>query len=156
MKLKIMLLIVGIALFSPAAGKANPRTGVSDGKLQPCPDSPNCVSSQSVQPAHAIEPLAFEGSWPQAKEKLLQTLLSIKHCRIVTEQADYIHAEFTSAIFRFVDDVEFLADDVRKIIHVRSASRVGYSDFGVNQRRVEAIRNLIKENNILLHETKNP
>lgn len=156
MKLKIMLLAAGIALFSLAAGKANQRTGVSDGKLQLCPDSPNCVSSQSIQPAHAIEPLAYDGSWPQAKEKLLQTLRSMKRCRIVTEQADYIHAEFTSAIFRFVDDVEFLADDVRKIIHVRSASRVGYSDFGVNQRRVEAIRNLIKENNILLHETKNP
>jgi uncharacterized protein (DUF1499 family) len=156
MKLKIVLLIVGIALFSPAAGKANPRTGVSDGKLQPCPDSPNCVSSQGIWPAHAIEPLAYDGSWPQAKENLLQTLRSMKRCRIVTEQADYIHAEFTSVIFRFVDDVEFLADDVRKIVHVRSASRVGYSDFGVNRRRVEIIRNLIKARHIPLHETKNP
>jgi uncharacterized protein (DUF1499 family) len=109
-----------------------------------------------VRPAHAIEPLAYDGSWPQAKEKLLQTLRSMKRCRIVTEQADYIHAEFTSVIFRFVDDVEFLADDLKKLIHVRSASRVGYSDFGVNRRRVETIRNLIKASHIPLHETKNP
>jgi uncharacterized protein (DUF1499 family) len=64
----------------------------------------------------------------------------MKRVRIVTAEECYLHAEFTSALFRFVDDVEFLLDDGTKTIHVRSASRVGYSDLGVNRRRVEAIR----------------
>jgi uncharacterized protein (DUF1499 family) len=140
MKSKLLVLIVGVVLFTPAAGKADPQIGVSGGKLLPCPDSPNCVSSQAERPSQAVAPLSYDGSWPQGKERLLQTLSSMKRCRVVEVGSDYIHAEFRSAIFRFVDDVEFLVDDSKRIIHVRSASRVGYSDFGVNRRRVETIR----------------
>jgi uncharacterized protein (DUF1499 family) len=66
----------------------------------------------------------------------------MKRANIVTEQEHYIHAEFTSAIFRFVDDAEFYIDDAQKVIHVRSAARLGYSDFGVNRKRMETIRQL--------------
>jgi uncharacterized protein (DUF1499 family) len=114
--------------------------GVTGGRLAACPDSPNCVSSQSADPRHAIDPLRYEGTAQKARERLVKAISEMKRARIVIAEERYIHAEFTSAFFRFVDDVEFLLDDGTRTIHVRSASRVGYSDFGVNRRRVEEIR----------------
>jgi len=63
--------------------------------------------------------------------------------QIVSVSDDYLHAEFTSAIFRFVDDVECLIDAANQTIHIRSASRVGYWDLGANRRRVERLRGLL-------------
>jgi len=114
--------------------------GVSDGKLSPCPDSPNCVSSRSSDEKHFIPPLRYTGSLAEARERLIRTINSMKRTNITRAEDRYLHAEFTSAVFRFVDDVEFLFDDSEKVIHVRSASRIGYSDFGVNRKRVETIR----------------
>jgi len=114
--------------------------GVTVDKLRLCPDSPNCVSSQSGDPRHAIAPIRYEGTVEKARELLIEVVSRMKRSRIVISEMLYLHAEFTSAIFRFVDDVEFLLDDEKKLIHVRSASRVGNSDFGVNRKRVEEIR----------------
>jgi uncharacterized protein (DUF1499 family) len=75
-------------------------------------------------------------------ERLIGVIQGIKRCRIITMDDHYIHAEFTSAFFRFVDDVEFYFDSEAKIIHMRSASRIGYSDFGVNRERLEKVRSL--------------
>lgn len=109
-------------------------------RLAPCPDSPNCVSSLSGDSDHRIEPLRYASSAEAARERLLDVLRSLPRVRIVTSEPTYIHAEFTSAVFRFVDDVEFRFGDQDKVIQVRSASRVGYYDFGANRRRVEEIR----------------
>lgn len=128
-----------IFLFS-CSGSRPTNLGLNKGNLTPCPDSPNCVSSQSQDKHHYVAPLSYEGELANAKEKLLSVLTSMKRVNIVTNEATYIHAEFTSALFRFVDDVEFFCDDATKTIHVRSASRVGYSDLGVNRKRVEEIR----------------
>jgi uncharacterized protein (DUF1499 family) len=114
--------------------------GVTGGRLAACPDSPNCVSSQSTDPRHAIDPLRYEGTAEKAGRFLIEAVSGMKRARIIVAEERYIHAEFISAFFRFVDDVEFLFDSETKTIHVRSASRVGYSDFGVNRRRVEEIR----------------
>ena len=114
--------------------------GVKDGKLAPCPSSPNCVSSQGSDTAHAIEPLSFTGTVAGAHAALRTIILSMKRSQIITDTDSYIRAEFTSAIFRFVDDTEFWFDDNAKVIHVRSASRIGHSDLGVNRERVEEIR----------------
>jgi uncharacterized protein (DUF1499 family) len=116
------------------------QTRVTGGRLLICPDSPNCVSSQSSDPRHTIAPLRYNGTAEKARELLIKAVLGMKRSRVVISEELYLHAEFTSAFFRFVDDVEFLLDDVKKLIHVRSASRVGYSDFGVNRKRVEEIR----------------
>lgn len=113
-------------------------------RLAPCPDSPNCVSSSSEDPDHRIEPLRYASSAEAARERLLVVLRSLPRVRIVTGDPSYIHAEFTSAVFRFVDDVEFRIVDQDKVIHVRSASRVGYYDFGANRRRMEEIRKLFE------------
>jgi uncharacterized protein (DUF1499 family) len=129
-------------LFVGCAGTRPARMGVTDGKFIPCPDSPNCVSSQSSDQSHAIEPLLYKGTPSEARTHLLAVIKGMKRANIVTEQENYIHAEFTSAIFRFVDDAEFYIDDTQKVIHVRSAARLGYYDFGVNRRRMETIRQL--------------
>ncbi len=116
--------------------------GITEGKLSPCPDSPNCVSSQSSDKRHFIQPVRYEGTEQKAIERLIGVIQGMKRCRIITMGDHYIHAEFTSAVFRFVDDVEFYFDSEAKIIHMRSASRIGYSDFGVNRQRMEKVRSL--------------
>jgi uncharacterized protein (DUF1499 family) len=129
-----------IAMVVGCAGGRPAQLGITGGRLSACPDSPNCVSSQSGDNEHAIAPLRYEGSAESALRQLIKTVQGMKRARIVTVDGPYIHAEFTSFLFRFVDDVEFLLDDGAKTIHVRSASRIGQSDLGVNRKRVGAIR----------------
>ena len=117
-----------------------PELGVWRGELVPCPDTPNCVSSQSTDRRHAIDPIVYTGSPTVAAERLLQTLNALAGARVVSNDFPYIRASFTTRLCRFVDDVEFYIDDVADVIHVRSASRVGYSDLGTNRRRMERIR----------------
>ncbi|MCE5264573.1 MAG: DUF1499 domain-containing protein [Deltaproteobacteria bacterium] len=129
-----------IVMMVGCSGSHRPQIGVTDGRLAACPDSPNCVSSQSTDPRHAIAPLRYEGPAEKAWKRLIKAVSEMKRARIVVAQDQYFRAEFTSALFRFVDDVEFLLDDSARTIHVRSASRIGHSDLGVNRKRVEEIR----------------
>jgi len=108
--------------------------------LSACPDKPNCVSSQARDPAHAIEAFRFSGTPEEALRRLTVALTSEPRISIVAAQGNYLHAEARSLVFRFVDDVEFLIDSEHGLIQVRSASRIGYSDLGVNRRRVERLR----------------
>jgi uncharacterized protein (DUF1499 family) len=109
-------------------------------RLSPCPNSPNCVSTQSTDKARFIEPLHYVGSLADARQNLISILKNIKRVRLVKVETDYIHAEFRSQIFHFIDDVEFYFPPDKTIIHVKSASRKGYYDFGANRRRVEWLR----------------
>lgn len=136
---QLPLLSVLFVLLACSGSNAD-EAGITSGKLPPCPDKPNCVSSQSTDQRHAIAPLRYDGSSEKAKQDLIKTIETLKRARVVKVEGDFIHAEFTSAFFRFVDDVDFILDDRAKTIHVRSASRVGYSDLGVNRRRVTEIR----------------
>jgi len=109
-------------------------------QVSPCPDSPNCVSSLSTDKAHFIEPLHYVGSLADARQRLINILQNMKRIHLVKIEAQYIHAEFRSLVFRFIDDVEFYFPSEESIIHIKSASRMGYYDFGVNRRRVERLR----------------
>ena len=133
-------LLVLAVMCAACSGSRPSNLGVTDGTLAPCPDSPNCVSSQSTDKKHYIDPIPYEIPLVEAHGALIAVIEAMKRSRIVTHEATYIHVEFTSAFFRFVDDVEFFFDDSAKTIQVRSASRMGYSDFGVNRTRVETIR----------------
>ena len=114
--------------------------------LKPCPSSPNCVSSLAKEdPAHRVPPLKWTGGLDQAKARLRQAVLGAGNATFVVEEDTYWHIEFRSRVFRFVDDVEFLFDTSARLIHVRSASRVGRSDLGVNRARVEKIRARFRE-----------
>lgn len=108
--------------------------------LPACPQSPNCVSSQSTDPEHFVQPFAYQGALNEAKKRLLQVITSLPRTQIMEDEPAYLHAECTSLIFRFTDDLEFAFDDTQKVIHVRSASRVGHSDLGANRKRVETLR----------------
>ena len=118
-----------------------PKTlGVVNGGLAACPDSPNCVSSEATDTGHRIAPIVIEGPPEETPRRAKEALGSLPRTKVVTESPTYIHAESTSLVFGFVDDVELLIDPGAKVVHVRSASRVGYSDLGVNRGRVEALR----------------
>lgn len=122
------------------AGKRPTNLGVKDGRLSPCPNSPNCVCSYDTDAVHAIAPLSFSGEPSEAIAKLKQVIQSMERTTIITESLDYLYAEFKSKLIGFVDDVEFYVDPAAKVIHVRSASRLGKSDLGVNRNRIEQIR----------------
>lgn len=132
--------VIVCVFFALSVSSAAPEDlGIRDGRLVPCPDRPNCVSSQADDTRHAMDPLRYEGDPDDAFARLKAVLHQLPRCTIVVEQGDYLRAEFRSRWFRFVDDVEFLNDRDHGLIHFRSASRVGYADFGVNRRRMEAI-----------------
>ncbi len=111
-------------------------------QLAPCPDKPNCVSTEAQNERHAIGPLRYHKTRAEAKEALKQLVHVLPRATLIEEDETYLHYEFTSFLFRFVDDVEFLFDEGTKTIHFRSASRTGYGDFGVNRKRMEHIRGL--------------
>ena len=127
------------ALFS-FAGDRPTNLGVAGGKFAPCPSTPNCVSSQSQDPVHAIAPLRYATAPEVAFDTLKTTLQGQPSVSLLTATANYMRAEFTSSIMGFVDDVEFYLDRDADRIQVRSASRLGESDLGVNRKRIEAIR----------------
>ncbi len=109
--------------------------------IPPCPGSPNCVSSApGTDTEHVVEPLRYTGTAKEAKVQLLGIIQTMPRTRILRNDSHYLHAECTSLLFRFVDDLEFWFDTEAPRIDVRSASRVGRSDFGVNRKRVEEIR----------------
>ena len=126
-------------------GKRPSNLGVRDGKLAPCPSTPNCVCSQSEDAEHKIEPLTYKSTPQVAFSQLKQAIASQPRTKIITQSPNYLYAEFTSAIMKFVDDVEFYLDEDAKVIHVRSASRLGQSDLGVNRKRIETIRAKLQE-----------
>ncbi len=121
--------------------------GVREGQLKICPDKPNCVNSQlKDNDSHYIEPITFISSKSEEKKKLKSIIANLPRTQLIKEEDGYLYYEFTSMLMRYVDDVEFYFDDSTKLIHVRSASRLGHSDLGVNRKRIETIRqSLFKE-----------
>ena len=107
--------------------------------LTPCPDSPNCVSTKSNDPGHAMPPLPYLKSGQESMDRLVDIVREMKRATIISATPSYLHVEFRSALFRFVDDVEFVLEDSARLIHFRSASRTGYYDFGANRRRMKEI-----------------
>ena len=138
--LHAIVLLSGAALLAGCHGARPSSLGARDGRLAPCPSTPNCVSSLAGDDVHRIAPLPLSGPAAAAIERVAGIVRSLPRATVITATGNYLHAEFRSAVFRFVDDVEFLADESAGAIQVRSASRVGSGDFGVNRKRIEAIR----------------
>ena len=122
-----------------SSGRPPTSLGVTEGRLAPCPGSPNCVSSEAAVAEKRVAPLRYDGDAARARARLLDVLNGMERARIVQSTDDYVHVEFRSAVFGFVDDVEFYFNPPG-MIQVRSAARTGYSDFGVNRERVETLR----------------
>ena len=131
---------VMMGLFS---GSRPDDLGAREGRLAPCKRTPNCVSSQADadrDAGHYIAPIRIAGRARGAWAALTAVLRAAERVKLVTGNEDYLYAEFSSRIMGFVDDVEFVLDEKAGVIHVRSASRLGRSDFGVNRERVETLR----------------
>jgi uncharacterized protein (DUF1499 family) len=134
-----LLLVTGSALLAGCTG-TRPPLGARDGRLAACPSTPNCVSSLATDDGHGIAPLRFTGSAAAAMARLTGIVRSLPRTTVTLATETYLHAECRSALFRFVDDLEFFVDERGAVIHVRSAARLGSWDLGVNRRRVEEIR----------------
>lgn len=129
-----------MGLFS---GSRPENLGAKDGRLAPCKRTPNCVSSQAdvdKDTGHYIAPIRIKGSTRGGWAALKSLLQSMPRVSLVADKENYLYAEFASRTMGFVDDVEFLLDEKAGVIHVRSASRLGSRDFGVNRDRIETIR----------------
>ena len=117
--------------------------GVNQGKLAEMPKSPNAVSSQSDDPEKKVAPIPFKGDLNDSKEWIKQALEAYGNIRIVREEGNYIHAVSTTSKMKYHDDLEFYFDEESTLIHYRSASRIGYSDMGLNRERYESLLELL-------------
>ena len=145
---RFLSIILGLIIASHGllfSGSAMAAVGINSDRLEPCPSSPNCVVSVNGDEEHQIDPITYQGDRATAKETLLKVLSVVPRTEVIDSTDNYIHAESTSRIFKFVDDVEFYFPEDENVIHLRSASRVGESDLGVNRRRMEQIRLAMKD-----------
>ena len=134
--------LLGTALVG-CSGNPPAELGSAVRGLAPCPSSPNCVSSLADDPAQRVAPLRLPEGREQAAAIIVATIGARPRARVTRQEPGYIRSEFTSQVLRFVDDVEFWWEN-GQTVHIRSASRLGYSDFGVNRARVEALREEIE------------
>jgi len=123
------------------SGSRPDNLGVKDGRFAACKTTPNCVSSQAdpADQEHYVAPIAFSGTM----HELRRAVESMTRATVIREEGSYLYAEYKSALMGYVDDVELLLDEKARLVHVRSASRLGRSDFGVNRKRIEELRTLI-------------
>ncbi|MBU1194299.1 MAG: DUF1499 domain-containing protein [Proteobacteria bacterium] len=135
------MVVAGIGLLIIGCPGKRPKTiGLMNKSLYPCPESPNCVSSMTDSKSHFIPALSYKTDKQKAYEVLVNLLSVYPGAAIISQTDDYLYVEFKSRLFRFVDDVEFYFPEGSSLIHVRSASRLGYSDMNVNRKRLENIR----------------
>ena len=123
------------------SGTRPDNLGVKDGRFAPCKPTPNCVSSQAdrADREHYVAPIVYTGTMQQLRD----AVESMTRATVIREEGNYLYAEYSSALMGFVDDLELLFDEKAGLVHVRSASRLGRSDFGVNRKRIEELRGLI-------------
>ncbi len=139
----VILFIVTI-LFVGCAGTRPSKVGEGYGKLAPCPETSNCVSTKATDEKKRMRPLPYNGSMQDAMMNLVRVINSMPRAEIIAQTSDYLYVEFRSFFWGFVDDVEFSFDHEEKTIQFRSASRLGRNDFGVNRRRMEKISELFE------------
>lgn len=134
MKFNILFLTLAMTLSTSSQADVTPK------KLPLCRNSPNCVSSQADDADHFVAPFKIMGSPEKAWQALKQAIISTPRMVVTHENETSLHAEATSFLFRFVDDINVILDEEAQLIHIRSASRIGHSDFGVNRKRIETLR----------------
>jgi len=138
--------VTGLVLLVGCSGDPSRHPGLGPGReLPPCPDKPNCVSTQSPDAARAMDPLPFIGTREESRNRILETVRGMKRSEVVRVSDATVHVLFRSRVFRFVDDVVFVFDETDRLVHFRSASRVGSYDFGVNRRRMEEVSRRYRE-----------
>ncbi|PKM67955.1 MAG: DUF1499 domain-containing protein [Firmicutes bacterium HGW-Firmicutes-2] len=135
----VVVLVSGVFISMFAANKKAPKLGVVEGKLTDIPQSPNAVSSQTTDEDKKVEPFPYKESLQLTKDGIKLAIKAYGNAEIVEEKADYLRLVFTTGMMRYNDDVEFYFDDQNKVVHFRSASRMGYSDMGLNKERYDIL-----------------
>jgi uncharacterized protein (DUF1499 family) len=143
-----LLLSLSLCLLS-CSGNRPTDLGVVADKLSPCPASPNCVCSDCDSPRHRIAPFILAAPAQQAWQAVREQVTALPRTRIISASDNYLHAECRSAVFGFVDDMEWHLRPEEGIIAVRSAARLGYYDFGVNRKRIEALRSALQASDVV-------
>lgn len=138
----VIIVLLALQMFIKNS-KTPSNLGVKDGKLAPVPKSPNAVSSQCDNPEKKVDPIPFISDLDKSKESIKSALKSYGGIEIIKEDDNYIHAISTTKTMKYKDDLEFYFDVENKIIQFRSASRVGYSDRGLNRDRYNKMLNLL-------------
>lgn len=133
----IVILVVGVVTMRVIENNTAPKLGVQNGELTPLGSRPNSVSTQTDQKAKLVSTISFDIDPKQQMNKIQKVVESMPGAKIKQQNEDYLYAVFTSSLMRFKDDVEVYIDKDEKLVHFRSASRVGYSDLGVNRKRYE-------------------
>lgn len=143
---KVLLIIALVPFFLTSCNVSDKRKlGVVDSQLTPCPSSPNCATSDTNNTEQKVEPFALVISPEKAWDLLIEHVAELPRTVIVRKDSRYLYAECRSQFFGFVDDLEFHLRPEQKIVAVRSASRVGYYDFGVNRSRIEKLRLALRQ-----------
>jgi uncharacterized protein (DUF1499 family) len=146
LRLSLLILVgslAGFGLLRWLVALASPppqNLGVSDGRLSLCPQKDNCVSTRDTDERWAIPPIPYSGDTAVAQQRILAIVAEAPRSALMVNEPGYIHAEFRTLLWGFVDDVEFQFDAEAGLIHFRSFARLGYGDLGVNRARMEAIR----------------
>jgi uncharacterized protein (DUF1499 family) len=139
-----MVIIAIAAVLTGCAGKGKDEDMNQLHRLSGCSDLPNCVSSKSEDPKYYVAPMQLVGDSANQWVAIEDVVNRLPRSRIVTATDRYLHVTLQSRVFGFIDDLELELDPQTKMISIRSASRKGYFDLGVNRRRVENLRKLLK------------
>ncbi|MCB5162014.1 DUF1499 domain-containing protein [Marinomonas algarum] len=143
----LVVFVIGFLVYVNMNNKMPEGLGTTEGLLKLCPASPNCVSTQASPDDvdHYIDPIVYTGDAKETQLAIEAFMLDQDNARIVSHTLGYVHFEVTSQLIGYVDDVEFYFPEADSVVHVRSASRVGYSDLGVNRKRVAQVRAMLGE-----------
>jgi len=145
----VLLAVIIVFFFLGQASQSGKAAGVVNGRLTKCPSKPNCVSSEYGDDVeHYIEPITLN-KMNADNLSVLKSVIQSMGGKLEHETASYIAATFTSGFFKFVDDLEIRIDPDNKLIHIRSSSRVGYSDAGVNEKRVQLLKEHYQARSVL-------
>lgn len=140
--LLVVALVIGFFVYMKMNNRPPEGLGVTAGVFKPCPTTPNCVSSQAEKSdaEHYIAPFIYHGSRKDTQLDIESYFLNQGNAQIVASELGYVHIEVASSWFGYIDDVEFYLPEADSVIHIRSASRVGYSDLDVNRQRIEKLK----------------
>ena len=139
----LVIVIIAALVVLSIASRTAPASGLLNDRLRPCPNKQNCVCSEFQDDYH-IEPLKI--SLNDIDINKYAEVVKEMNGKIVSGTGEYLHATFTTPIMRFIDDFEVRIDRKNMLLHIRSASRVGYSDLGANRKRVAEFKNRLIKN----------
>ena len=148
--MRIYFFLFSLAIFAGGCSGLNSEKNRPSGEtLAGCPDRPNCVSSKAHDKGHAVEPFHIKGDPIKAWEAVSDIIKDMSRITIVKMTDRYLHAECKSRLFRFIDDLELHLDPSANVIEIRSASRTGYYDLGVNRMRVSHLRQILQDKGLI-------